>query len=185
MSVPFPFSAIVGNDDLKRALLLNVVEPRIGGVLIRGDRGTAKTTLVRALAALLPWGPTREGCPANCDPADGPCAICHDAGAVIELAPRVVELPLGATEDRVTGALDLERALRSGERRFEPGLLAAAHRGVLYIDEVNLLPDHLVDLLLDVAASGVNVVEREGASVAHAARFVLIGTMNQIGRAHV
>ena len=178
MSVPFPFSAIVGNDDLKRALLLNVVEPRIGGVLIRGDRGTAKTTLVRALAALLPWGPTREGCPANCDPADGPCAICHDAGAVIELAPRVVELPLGATEDRVTGALDLERALRSGERRFEPGLLAAAHRGVLYIDEVNLLPDHLVDLLLDVAASGVNVVERDGVTVTHPARFILVGTMN-------
>jgi magnesium chelatase subunit D len=178
MTAPFPFSAIVGNEDLKRALLLNVVEPRIGGVLIRGDRGTAKTTLVRALAALLPPIRTREGCPAACDPADGPCALCHDAGAVIERAPRLVELPLGATEDRVTGTLDLERALRSGERRFEPGLLAAAHRGVLYIDEVNLLPDHLVDLLLDVAASGVNVVERDSVTVSHPARFILVGTMN-------
>lgn len=178
MTAAFPFSAIVGNEDLKRALLLNVIEPRIGGVLIRGDRGTAKTTLVRALAALLPSIRTREGCPASCDPADGPCAICHDAGAAIERAPRLVELPLGATEDRVAGTLDLERALRSGERRFEPGLLAAAHRGVLYIDEVNLLPDHLVDLLLDVAASGVNVVERDGVTVTHPARFILVGTMN-------
>lgn len=178
MTATFPFSAIVGNEDLKRALLLNVIEPRIGGVLIRGDRGTAKTTLVRALAALLPPVRTREGCPAACDPADGSCALCLDAGAVIERAPRLVELPLGATEDRVAGTLDLERALRSGERRFEPGLLAAAHRGVLYIDEVNLLPDHLVDLLLDVAASGVNVVERDGVTVSHPARFILVGTMN-------
>lgn len=178
MTATFPFSAIVGNDDLKRALLLNVIEPRIGGVLIRGDRGTAKTTLVRALAALLPWGRTRANCPINCDPADGPCSMCHDRGEVIEHKPRVVELPLGATEDRVAGTLDLERALRSGERRFEPGLLAAAHRGVLYIDEVNLLPDHLVDLLLDVAASGVNVVERDGVTVSHPARFILVGTMN-------
>lgn len=177
-SAQFPFSAIVGNDDLKRALLLNVVEPRIGGVLIRGDRGTAKTTLVRALAALLPDVRTREGCPAACDPDAGPCPICLDTGAVTERAPRVVELPLGATEDRVTGTLDLERALRSGERRFEPGLLAAAHRGVLYIDEVNLLPDHLVDLLLDVAASGMNVVERDGVTITHPARFILVGTMN-------
>jgi len=178
MTTPFPFSAVVGSGDLKRALLLNVVEPRIGGVLIRGDRGTAKTTIVRALAALLPTIRTREGCPIACDPADGPCAICHDAGAVIERAPRIVELPLGATEDRVTGTLDLERALREGERRFEPGILAAANRGVLYIDEVNLLPDHLVDLLLDVAASGSNVVERDGIAVTHPARFVLVGTMN-------
>jgi magnesium chelatase subunit D len=178
MTTPFPFSAVVGNDDLKRALLLNVVEPRIGGVLIRGDRGTAKTTIVRALAALLPTIRTRDGCPIACDPADGPCAICHDAGAVIERAPRIVELPLGATEDRVTGTLDLERALREGERRFEPGILAAANRGVLYIDEVNLLPDHLVDLLLDVAASGTNVVERDGIAVTHPARFILVGTMN-------
>ena len=178
MTTPFPFSAVVGNDDLKRALLLNVVEPRIGGVLIRGDRGTAKTTIVRALAALLPTIRTREGCPVACDPTDGPCAICHDAGAVIERAPRIVELPLGATEDRVTGTLDLERALREGERRFEPGILAAANRGMLYIDEVNLLPDHLVDLLLDVAASGTNVVERDGIAVTHPARFILVGTMN-------
>ena len=178
MTTPFPFSAVVGNDDLKRALLLNVVEPRIGGVLIRGDRGTAKTTIVRALAALLPTIRTREGCPVACDPADGPCAICHDVGAVIERVQRIVELPLGATEDRVTGTLDLERALREGERRFEPGILDAANRGVLYIDEVNLLPDHLVDLLLDVAASGTNVVERDGIAVTHPAHFILVGTMN-------
>lgn len=178
MTSAFPFSAIVGNEDLKRTLLLNVIEPRIGGVLIRGDRGTAKTTLVRALAALLPPIRTREDCPASCDPVDGPCAICGDVSTVIDRAPRLVELPLGATEDRVAGTLNLERALRSGERRFEPGLLAAAHRGVLYIDEVNLLPDHLVDLLLDVAASGTNVVERDGVTVTHPARFILVGTMN-------
>lgn len=178
----FPFAAIVGNETLKQALLLNLVDPRIGGVLIRGDRGTAKSTLVRALADLVPPVRTREGCPVVCDPADGACAFCGGAGdgasPVIDRTPRIVELPLGATEDRVAGTLDIEHALRSGERRFEPGLLAAANRGVLYIDEVNLLPDHLVDLLLDVASSGVNLVEREGNSVAHAARFLLVGTMN-------
>ena len=177
MPPPFPFTAIVGNDDLKRALLLNVVDPRIGGVLIRGDRGTAKSTVVRALAALLPSIRTRAGCPVVCDP-DRACAICGGDGAVVERAPRVVDLPLGATEDRVTGTIDLARALSSGEQRFAPGLLGAAHRGVLYIDEVNLLPDHLVDLLLDVAASGVNVVERDGTSASHPAQFILVGTMN-------
>ena len=175
---PFPFTAIVGNDDLKRALLLNLVDPRVGGVLIRGDRGTAKSTVVRALATLLPPIRTREGCPVQCAPEDGPCAICNDAGAIVERAPRVVDLPLGATEDRVAGTIDFGHALSSGERRFEAGLVGTAHRGVLYVDEVNLLPDHLVDLLLDVAASGVNVVERDGTSVSHPARFVLVGTMN-------
>ena len=174
----FPFSAVLGNDDLKRALLANVIDPRIGGVLIRGDRGTAKTTLVRALASLLPLVHVRASCPAACDPAAAHCPFCDSAGDATERPARIVELPLGATEDRVAGTLDLSRAVRSGERRLEPGLLAAAHRGVLYIDEVNLLPDHLVDLLLDVAASGVNVVERDGASIAHPARFVLAGTMN-------
>lgn len=174
----FPFTAIVGNERLKQALLLNVVDPRIGGVLIRGDRGTAKSTIVRALGALLPAIATREGCPVRCDPGRGHCGICNDAGPPVERAARVVELPLGATEDRIVGSIDLAHALASGERRFEPGLLAAAHRGVLYIDEVNLLPDHLVDLLLDVAASGVNVVERDGASATHPAEFLLVGTMN-------
>jgi len=173
----FPFSAIVGHEELKRALLLNAVDARIGGVLIRGDRGTAKSTAVRALRWVLPPVATREGCPVVCDPASA-CAFCGVAGAVVERPAAIVELPLGATEDRVAGSLDLERALAGGERRFAPGLVAAAHRGVLYIDEVNLLPDHLVDLLLDVAASGVNVVERDGASAAHAARFILVGTMN-------
>lgn len=174
----YPFTAVVGHEGLKRALLANVVDPRIGGVLIRGDRGTAKTTVVRALASLLPAIRSRAGCPAACDPEEGSCPFCDRSGQPIERPARIVELPLGATEDRVAGTLDLERALQTGERRLEPGLLATAHRGVLYIDEVNLLPDHLVDLLLDVAASGVNVVERDGNSVAHPARFVLVGTMN-------
>ncbi len=177
MNPAYPFSAITGNDELKRALLVNVVDPRIGGVLIQGDRGTAKTTIVRALGDLLPPRRSRRGCAAGCDPSE-PCPFCA-GGDVTELRPaRVVELPLGATEDRVAGSFNLERALRSGEARLEPGLLASAHRGVLYVDEVNLLPDHLVDMLLDVAASGVNVVERDGQSIAHPARFVLVGTMN-------
>lgn len=174
----YPFTAVVGHEGLKRALLANVIDPRIGGVLIRGDRGTAKTTVVRALAPLLPAIRARAGCPAACDPEEGSCPFCDRSGQSITRPARIVELPLGATEDRVAGTLDLERALQTGERRLEPGLLATAHRGVLYIDEVNLLPDHLVDLLLDVAASGVNVVERDGSSVAHPARFVLVGTMN-------
>jgi magnesium chelatase subunit D len=174
----YPFTAVVGHEQLKRALLANVVDPRIGGVLIRGDRGTAKTTVVRALASLMPPVQVRSGCPAACDPRDGVCPFCDGSGQPVERIARIVELPLGATEDRVAGTLDLERALQTGERRLEPGLLAAAHRGVLYIDEVNLLPDHLVDLLLDVATSGVNVVERDGNSVIHPARFILVGTMN-------
>ena len=178
MDAVFPFSAIVGNEALKQALLLNLVDPRIGGVLVRGDRGTAKSTVVRALASLLPPLQTRAGCPVICDPALGRCAICDDAGTVIEQRAHLVELPLGATEDRIVGTIDLARVLTSGERRFEAGLLGAAHRGILYIDEVNLLPDHLVDLLLDVAASGVNVVERDGATATHPARFILVGTMN-------
>ena len=173
----FPFSAIVGNDDLRLALLLNAVDPAIGGVLIHGDKGTAKSTAVRALAALLPPITVRAGCPGRCDPSVS-CTLCH-ADETEVIARPVIELPLGASEDRVTGTLDLERTLATGERHFEPGLLAAANRGVLYIDEVNLLPDHLVDLLLDVAASGRNRVEREGVSVEHPASFILAGTMNE------
>ncbi len=188
MATPFPFSAIVGQDEMKLALLIAAVEPAIGGVLVFGDRGTGKSTAVRALAALLPQMKVVVGCPYGCDPLQ-PAASCeHCAGAGLgrkagtsksRLVPvPVVDLPLGATEDRVVGALDLERALTQGVKAFEPGLLARAHRGFLYIDEVNLLEDHLVDLLLDVAASGENVIEREGLSVRHPARFVLIGSGN-------
>ncbi len=182
----YPFSAIVGQDEMKRALIMAAVEPRIGGVLALGDRGTGKSTAIRALAALLPKIPTVKACAYRCAPdrPAGLCDLCSSPGArAKELAsrpeaPSVVDLPLGATEDRVVGALDLERALVGGEKRFEPGLLARAHRGFLYIDEVNLLEDHLVDVLLDVAASGENVVEREGLSVRHPARFVLVGSGN-------
>jgi magnesium chelatase subunit I len=181
----FPFSAIVGQDEMKRALLIAAVDPGIGGVLVFGDRGTGKSTAVRALAALLPERRVVEGCPYGCDPGDrsGHCDRCRSVGRdqVLESTEAfipVVDLPLGATEDRVVGALDLERALTLGEKAFEPGLLARANGGFLYIDEVNLLEDHLVDLLLDVAASGENVVEREGLSVRHPARFVLIGSGN-------
>lgn len=177
----YPFSAIVGQERMKLALLLNAINPAIGGVLIRGEKGSAKSTSVRALAALLPDLAVVAGCPYACDPAapfpDCPHCGGTDGAAVLRPA-RVVDLPIGATEDRVLGTLHLERALRSGERHFEPGLLAAAHRGILSIDEVNLLPDHLVDILLDAAAMGWNVVEREGISFAHPARFILIGTMN-------
>jgi magnesium chelatase subunit I len=181
----YPFSAIVGQDDMKLALLLAAIDPSIGGVLVFGDRGTGKSTAVRALAALLPPMKTVIGCRYHCDPAGNGamCSECHersDRGRLkTEVVPvPVVDLPLGATEDRVVGALDLERALAQGIKAFEPGLLARANRGFLYIDEVNLLEDHLVDLLLDVAASGENVVEREGLSIRHPARFVLIGTGN-------
>ena len=167
---------------MKLALLIAAVDPAVGGVLVFGDRGTGKSTAVRALAALLPPMAVVAGCPYNCDPArPGPwCQDCP-AGAHREAASApvpVVDMPLGATEDRVVGALDLESALTRGEKRFEPGLLARANRGFLYIDEVNLLEDHLVDLLIDVAASGENVVEREGLSVRHPARFVLVGSGN-------
>ncbi|NUS52500.1 MAG: AAA domain-containing protein, partial [Nocardioidaceae bacterium] len=179
MGARFPFSAVVGHDDLRTALLLNAVHPGIGGVLVRGEKGTAKSTVVRALAALLPDLDVVPGCRFGCDPAaptdcpDGP----HGHG--VERRPaRLVELPVGATEDRLIGSLDLERALTEGVRAYQPGLLAAAHRGVLYVDEVNLLHDHLVDLLLDAAAMGRAHVEREGVSVSHAASFLLVGTMN-------
>lgn len=186
MSGPaFPFSAIVGQDEMKLAILIAAVEPAVGGVLVFGDRGTGKSTAVRALAALLPPMWATEGCSYACDPHDAHdgCERCRTLKVGGQARRRrvpvpVVDLPLGATEDRIVGALDLERALGSGERAFEPGLLARAHRGFLYIDEVNLLEDHLVDLLIDVAASGENVVEREGLSVRHPARFVLVGSGN-------
>ncbi|MEY2687089.1 MAG: magnesium chelatase ATPase subunit [Pseudomonadota bacterium] len=186
MALAFPFSAIVGQDEMKLAILIAAVDPGIGGVLVFGDRGTGKSTAVRALAALLPPMSAVVGCRYGCDPASPPGA-CSDCAKLKggKTPPRshklpvpVVDLPLGATEDRVVGALDLERALADGVKAFEPGLLARANRGFLYIDEVNLLEDHLVDLLIDVAASGENVVEREGLSVRHPARFVLIGSGN-------
>jgi magnesium chelatase subunit I len=183
MATMYPFSAIVGQDEMKRALLIAATDPSIGGVLVFGDRGTGKSTAVRALAALLPPMKVVDGCPYGCDPAApaGLCSACVPAKRAIkskQIPVPVVDLPLGATEDRVVGALDLERALTQGVKAFEPGLLARAHRGFLYIDEVNLLEDHLVDLLLDVAASGENVIEREGLSVRHPARFVLVGSGN-------
>jgi len=186
MRTAFPFSAIVGQEDMKLAMLIAATDPGIGGVMVFGDRGTGKSTAVRGLAALLPLIEAVKGCAYHGDPlaTRGACATdCVACAAarplpVERLPTPVVDLPLGATEDRVVGALDLEQALARGEKRFEPGLLARAHRGFLYIDEVNLLEDHLVDLLLDVAASGENVVEREGLSVRHPARFVLIGSGN-------
>jgi len=186
MPVVFPFTAIIGQEELKRALLLNAVDPGLGGVLIRGERGSGKSTAARALAALLPPIRVVEGCRFHCDP-DQPatwCTECRTRAAESGTLPATqiptpfVNLPLAATEERVVGTLDIEQALQQGRRRFQPGLLAAAHRGVLYIDEVNLLEDHLVDLLLDVAAMGVNYVEREGVSFQHPARFILVGSMN-------
>jgi magnesium chelatase subunit I len=177
----FPFTAIVGQEELRLSLSLCAVDPSIGGVLALGDRGTGKSTAIRALAALLPPMRAVEGCAYNCEPGKpGPgCEVCARRGAKPVTVPvPVVDLPLGASEDRVVGALDLEKALSQGQKAFEPGLLARAHRGFLYIDEVNLLEDHLVDLLLDVAASGENVVERDGLSIRHPARFVLVGSGN-------
>ncbi|MGW9449405.1 putative cobaltochelatase [Streptomyces sp. NPDC055632] len=181
MSTRYPFTAVVGMDDLRLALLLNAVSPAVGGVLVRGEKGTAKSTAVRALAELLPAVPVVAGCRFSCDPAspdpgcpDGP----HEAGPGAERPARMVELPVGASEDRLVGSLDIEKALAEGVKAFEPGLLADAHRGILYVDEVNLLHDHLIDLLLDAAAMGFSNVEREGVSVRHAARFLLVGTMN-------
>ena len=187
----YPFAAIVGQEQLKLALILNIIDPTIGGVLIRGEKGTAKSTAVRGLADILPIIEVVEDCPFHV-PAldthlicghcmDHPCKNGNDAG---EPPPRkerkikVVELPLGATEDRLVGTLNLEHALKTGEKKFEPGILAEAHRGILYVDEVNLLDDHLVDVLLDSAAMGMNTVEREGVSFSHPARFTLVGTMN-------
>ncbi|MFE5397611.1 putative cobaltochelatase [Streptomyces sp. NPDC056568] len=181
MSTPFPFTAVVGQDDLRLALLLNAVSPAVGGVLVRGEKGTAKSTAVRALSALMPAVDVVSGCRFSCDPhapdpacPDGP----HAPGAFAPRPARMVELPVGASEDRLVGALDIERALSEGVKAFEPGLLADAHRGILYVDEVNLLHDHLVDLLLDAAAMGASYVEREGVSVRHASKFLLVGTMN-------
>lgn len=176
---PFPFSAIVGQDEMKEAMILTAIDPKIGGVLVFGDRGTGKSTAVRGLAALLPQIRAVESCPVNsADISDCPDWAELGSKRLVKRPTPVIDLPLGATEDRVTGALDIERALVHGEKAFEPGLLAKANRGYLYIDEVNLLEDHIVDLLLDVAQSGENVVEREGLSVRHAARFVLVGSGN-------
>ena len=176
---PFPFSAIVGQDEMKTAMILTAVDPRIGGVLVFGDRGTGKSTAVRALAALLPPIEAVQGCPVNsATAADCPDWFTPKDSATETRQTPVVDLPLGVSEDRVTGALDIERALTSGEKAFAPGLLARANRGYLYIDEVNLLEDHIVDLLLDVAQSGQNVVERDGLSIRHAAKFVLVGSGN-------
>src|SRR5919112_5268686 len=182
----YPFTAIVGQERLKRALLLNAINPRVGGVLIRGEKGTEKSTAVRALARLLPLQKVVADCQSG-DPPDDPQRMCDSCYArrmaggplpAAERPTRLVGLPVNASEDRVVGSLDLEHALAEGQRRFEPGLLAEANRGILYVDEVNLLDDHLVDLLLDAAAMGVNTVEREGISVSHPARFILVGTMN-------
>ncbi|MGA8665494.1 MAG: ATP-binding protein, partial [Candidatus Dormiibacterota bacterium] len=181
-----PFTALVGQETMKTALVLNAINPGIGGVLIRGQRGTAKSTAVRALARLLPDIDVIVGCRYRCDP-DTPATWCDDcrhraeagmAHAVERRRTRVVELPVNASEDRVVGTIDTEAAIKLGERRFEPGLLADANRGILYVDEVNLLDDHIVDVLLDAAAMGWNAVEREGISFAHPSRFILVGTMN-------
>lgn len=179
MRQPFPFSAIVGQDAMKQAMVLTAVDPGIGGVLVFGDRGTGKSTAVRALAALLPPIRALVGSPTNAATVeDHPVWAEPVSGDFREMPTPVIDLPLGATEDRVVGALDIERALTRGEKAFEPGLLARANRGYLYIDEVNLLEDHIVDLLLDVAQSGENVIEREGLSIRHDARFVLVGSGN-------
>src|SRR5512146_2977956 len=186
MPVIYPFTAIVGQERMRRTLVLNAVDPRIGGVLIRGERGTAKSTAARALAALLPHVAVVADCRFGCDP-DRPttwCTECRERVARNEQLPvelkttPFINLPVSATEDRVVGTLDIEQAIQKGERHFEPGVLANANRGLLYIDEVNLLDDHVVDLLLDSAAMGMNIVEREGISFSHPARFILVGTMN-------
>ncbi|MCM1987043.1 ATP-binding protein [Methanococcoides seepicolus] len=182
----YPFSAIVGQEAMKEALLMNVINPSIGGVLIRGEKGTAKSTAARALADLLPEREAVNGCVYGCASSDHEhlCMDCRQRvergeDIVFESRPmRVVELPLSATEDRVAGTLDIEHALTSGKKRFEPGVLARANGNILYVDEINLLDDHLVDLLLDAAAMGINFVEREGVSFSHPSRFVMIGTMN-------
>ena len=179
----YPFPAIVGQEQMKKALLLNAINPKIGGVLIKGEKGTAKSTAARALARLLPDRDVVEGCIFGCDPKDTK-AMCPDCrkrypDMIISSAPmRVVELPISATEDKVVGSLDIGHALKTGEKKFEPGILAQANRNILYVDEVNLLNDHIVDVLLDAAAMGTNVIEREGVSYAHPSAFILIGTMN-------
>ena len=180
MSKYFPFSAIVGQEQMKLALILTAIDPKIGGVLVFGDRGTGKSTIVRALAGLLPRKKFVQGCPYNCEDLANPCFYSRTANLAIieERDTPVIDLPLGSTEDRVVGALNLEIALSEGRKVFEPGLLAKANSGYLYVDEVNLLEDHIVDLLLDVAASGENLVERDGMSIRHNSKFVLIGSGN-------
>ena len=182
----YPFTAIVGQEAMKLSLILNVINPALGGVLIKGEKGTAKSTAVRALAELLPAMDIVHGCKFHCNPYD-PNNLCDDCAknlqegslfAVESVKMRVVELPVSATEDRVVGTLDIEHAIKHGEKKFEPGILALANRNILYVDEINLLDDHVVDVLLDAAAMGVNTVEREGVSYSHPARFVLVGTMN-------
>ncbi|QDR79075.1 ATP-binding protein [Sporomusa termitida] len=182
----YPFTAIVGQDDMKLALVLNVINPLLGGVLIKGEKGTAKSTAVRAIADLLPAMEAITNCPFHCDPGDENrlCDDCREKTGADKALPvhsikmRVVELPVSATEDRVVGTLDIEHAIKHGEKKFDPGILAQANRNILYVDEINLLDDHVVDVLLDAAAMGVNTVEREGVSYSHPARFVLVGTMN-------
>lgn len=182
----FPFTAIVGQEKMKKALILNAVNPNLGGVLIRGQKGTAKSTAARALANLLPEINVVQDCPFQCstDRVNEMCPSCyarHESGEKLPVQRRkmrVVELPLGATEDRVIGSIDLEKAIKKGEKHFDPGILADVNRGILYVDEINLLDDHIVDVLLDAAAMGVNYVEREGVSFSHPARFILVGTMN-------
>ena len=177
----FPFTAIVGQEDVKKSLILNAINPSIGGVLIKGDKGTGKTTAVRALADLLPPIKVVKGCPFNCDPddEDSLCDSCKSGDFEVEIkSMRVVELPLGSTEDRVVGSINIEKALKEGLKALEPGILADANRNILYVDEINLLDDNLVDVLLDAAAYGVNIVEREGISVVHPSNFMLVGTMN-------
>ena len=185
-SLIFPFVRVVGQDKMKKALLLNVIDPGIGGVLIKGEKGTAKSTSVRSLSQILPTRPTVVGCPFHCDPRfpKRMCIQCKEKLAPgeklesVDMPMTVVELPLSATEDRVSGTLDLEHVLKTGEKKFEPGVLAQANGNVLYVDEVNLLDDHIIDLLLDSAAMGVNYIEREGVSFSHPAKFILVGSMN-------
>lgn len=182
----YPFTAIVGQEKMKKALLLNAINPRLGGVLIQGEKGTAKSTAVRGLAQLIPEQESVADCRYHCHPtrAEEQCSSCRTRVASGEKLPvvlrpmPVIDLPLGATEDRLIGTLDMEQAIKKGEKAFEPGILAAANRGILYVDEVNLLDDHLVDILLDAAAMGVNTVEREGVSISHPAKLILVGTMN-------
>lgn len=182
----YPFTAIVGQDNMKKALILNVINPSLGGVLIKGEKGTAKSTAVRALAELLPERAQIEGCIFGCNPCDetSMCTSCHEKYKNNESISKVmdkmkvIDLPVSATEDRVVGTLDIEYAIKKGEKKFEPGILALANRNILYVDEVNLLDDHVVDVLLDSAAMGVNTIEREGVSFSHPANFILVGTMN-------
>jgi len=184
--INYPFSAIVGQEEMKKALILNIINPSIGGVLIRGEKGTAKSTAVRGITELLPSRKQVKGCPFSCDPVDvnKMCRDCREKykqdGKLDELEGKmkVIELPINATEDRVAGTLNIETAIKKGEKKFEPGILASANRNILYVDEVNLLEDHVVDMLLDAAAMGVNTVEREGISFSHPSKFILVGTMN-------